>query len=112
MVNCIYCGNELEIMREQNEYILIKGYKCTNEACPNPVKEWNLAEHRDNQNWNVRHTRALEAEIDTIGKEYKLEFDKINMLMGSLVVKLGELEEKITTLGTRVKSIEDSIVIQ
>lgn len=65
-MNCIYCGNEIEIVRDPNECVIIKGYKCTNEACPNPVKEWTLAEHKDNQNWNVRHTRALEARVSEL----------------------------------------------
>ena len=41
--------------------ILKDGCKCV--PCG---LEWSLAEHRDNQNWAIRHIRELEAKVDKL----------------------------------------------
>jgi hypothetical protein len=60
MAKCIICGAELEILTNYPE---ILGYKCSN--CN---LQWTLAEHKDNQNWAVRHIRALEAQVKELSE--------------------------------------------
>ena len=71
-MKCIKCGSELRcIVNSPNEPII--GYKC-----PNCNLEWSLAEHKDNQNWAVRHIRALETRIANL-----------ELSMDTLLKKLG-----------------------
>jgi len=61
---CVFCGNNLiEIFNEIREVVK---YKCTNEACPNPVKEWGIAEHIDNQHWEINKVRELETRLSEL----------------------------------------------
>jgi hypothetical protein len=53
---CIFCGSELE----KN----INVCKCLN--CN---LQWTLAEHKDNQNWAVRHIRLLESATQALQAE-------------------------------------------
>lgn len=50
---CIFCGLKLNIIES--------GYKCVH--CN---LQWSLSEHKDNQNWAVRHIRALEARVQQL----------------------------------------------
>jgi hypothetical protein len=69
-MKCIICGNEIEAILESNPKMepamLIGGYKCN--VCN---LQWTLAEHKDNQNWAVRHIRALEAKISELENRIK-----------------------------------------
>ena len=67
-MKCIKCGNELTISINQQLH-----YRC--EFCN---LEWSLAEHKDNQNWAVRHIRALETRIANL-----------ELSMDTLLKKLG-----------------------
>jgi hypothetical protein len=50
------CGGGVELIRSpQKEWLRFR--------CPVCNLEWTVAEHKDNQKWNVRHTRALEAQV-------------------------------------------------
>jgi DNA-directed RNA polymerase subunit RPC12/RpoP len=69
-MNCINCGNKLESIIDVAKGLInltILGYKCP--VCKMTVDgieknlEWTAAEHKDNQNWNVRHTRMLEQQV-------------------------------------------------
>jgi hypothetical protein len=65
MANCIICGiNVVPIYDNPTPYSRIIKYQCP--ICKDGVEqplEWTASEHKDNQNWNVRHTRALEAQV-------------------------------------------------
>jgi len=60
MGKCIKCGHELKIW--DDDAISTIWYKCMNLDCVIYKQSWTLSEHKDNQNWTVRHIRALEAE--------------------------------------------------
>lgn len=62
---CIYCGNRLDIIMDQNMLIQI-GWKCANEVCSNPKKEWTVQEHVENQNWSIIKLRELEIKINEL----------------------------------------------
>ena len=57
-MKCIICGSEVSISDD-----LIKCLICN--------LQWTLAEHKDNQEWAVRHIRALEAHV----KELQIALD-------------------------------------
>jgi uncharacterized Zn ribbon protein len=54
-MKCIFCGKEL-IYNLGDDIV-----KC--ESCK---LEWTKAEHKDNQDWAIRHTRLLEQRIATL----------------------------------------------
>jgi hypothetical protein len=60
MNKCIFCGTEVEWIYAPNDHICLIPIKI---QCLQCGLEWTKAEHKDNQNWNVRHTRALEAQV-------------------------------------------------
>lgn len=67
-MTCIKCGHKLEIMKQPNKINEILGYQCINPDCElNTTKKdennWTLAEHKDSQEWAVRHIRNSEDEI-------------------------------------------------
>jgi hypothetical protein len=68
---CIFCGSELE----KN----INVCKCLN--CN---LQWTLAEHKDNQNWAVRHIRALEDQVRLLQTENQNLKDQINNILSRL----------------------------
>lgn len=57
---CCFCGQRVSPICKGTDLI---GYKCINQICPNPKKEWTLSEDKDNQNWNIRHIRHLETQV-------------------------------------------------
>lgn len=62
-MKCIKCGQEI-ISIEDNG--IIKGFQCVNSSCEEFEQPWNLADHKDNQDWNIRHTRILEQRVQTL----------------------------------------------
>jgi hypothetical protein len=62
---CIYCG---QIVKPTgfDKFMVPIGFICTNPDCVNPKKEWTLSEDKDNQNWAIRHIRALEARVQQL----------------------------------------------
>ena len=64
-MKCIMCGAELTvILNDSKPNTSTIGYKCTN--CK---LQWTPAEHKDNQNWAVRHIRALEADNQALKEQ-------------------------------------------
>jgi hypothetical protein len=72
-MKCIKCGNELATIYDVYQPIIL-GYKCLN--CN---LQWTLAEHKDNQNWAVRHIRALEAEIQLLKDQLEQILKKLGV---------------------------------
>lgn len=69
-MKCIKCGHELSCVDEP------RGWQCVNSSCEEYQHSWTLAEHKDNQDWNVRHTRMLEEEVFLLKERLsKLESD-------------------------------------
>ena len=66
-MKCIKCGTELAaIMGGNAQFVFPVGYQCPNPECSEFEKPWSVAEHKDNQDWAVRHIRALEAKYQYI----------------------------------------------
>jgi hypothetical protein len=65
---CIKCGNKLTeyIDNEQQS-----GYICLNQNCIIYNTSWKITDHKDNQEWAVRHIRALEAKISELENRIK-----------------------------------------
>jgi hypothetical protein len=59
-MKCIKCGqNVIGVLSGTHT----TGYQCVNELCTEYNQPWSLADHKDNQDWAVRHIRALEAQL-------------------------------------------------
>jgi hypothetical protein len=63
---CIKCGSELHFEYTEDLPNRIVSIQCTNPECSEFNKPWTLAEHKDNQDWAVRHIRALEQRVQTL----------------------------------------------
>lgn len=63
-MKCIKCGNELTPIWKGAPYAstLIK-FKCPNQTCEVFGQEWLFDDNKDNQDWNVRHTKVLEQQV-------------------------------------------------
>lgn len=59
MVRCIICGGEVKLNPNGNDRCL----RCD--------ETWDTTELKDNQDWNVRHTRALEQRVQTLEQQIK-----------------------------------------
>jgi len=95
---CIKCGHEL--------LKTIDSFQCVNIECElNNEKidenNWSIENHKDNQNWAVRHIRIIESAIQSLTIDFQAEFNKINEFMGVLCDKQKELQ-------SRIESLEDS----
>jgi len=77
-MKCIKCGAELETILDFNRDLQLLGYKCVNVDCEIYNEQWLISEHKDNQDWNVRHTRALEAEL----AQMRTDFDALLQKLG------------------------------
>lgn len=77
---CIKCGSDvLPIMSNPIDIckfppIGIVSYQCINPDCElNTTKKdennWSLEKHKDNQNWAVRHIRALETDNQALKEQ-------------------------------------------
>jgi hypothetical protein len=66
-MKCIKCGKDLQI--NYNFTIdppQLDSYQCVNSDCELYNQSWSEAEHKDNQDWAVRHIRALEQRVQTL----------------------------------------------
>jgi len=88
MSKCIICGNELQFT-----YVgQFAGWKCLNCKTKDGTSlEWTLAEHKDNQNWTVRHLRIAEAKI----------IDLENIIMAQ--------QQQIIDLATQIKELKNEV---
>jgi len=86
MVKCIKCGKELI---PYGFPIKLEGYQCNNPDCPEYNKPWTLAEHKDNQNWAVRHIRLLESKTQALEQENADLKTKLENLIQQLEIALG-----------------------
>jgi hypothetical protein len=72
-MKCIKCGKDLDILFKSNESLneidkimnpmIISGYQCVNPDCEIYNQSWSEAEHKDNQDWTIRHIKDLERRI-------------------------------------------------
>lgn len=75
-MRCIKCGGianhdmEIDTNPETNggSPMKLKGFKC--ESCG---ETWSIFEHKDNQDWNVRHTRILEQKVESLTTQLNLQ---------------------------------------
>ena len=74
-MKCIKCGQELKA--NWNENVLCVGYTCINSNCEIYNQSWSIATHKDNQNWAVRHIRALETQIKELQEALLLLQQKV-----------------------------------
>jgi hypothetical protein len=70
-MRCILCGGVLIPKHDMNELTII-GF-----SCPICYIEWNISEHKEVDDWSVRHIRSLETAV----KDLKLTLNKILSFM-------------------------------
>ena len=64
-MKCIKCGQSLVAILEDETHTILQ-YECVNPNCTEFQKPWSIAEHKDNQEWSVRHTRNLEQRVQQL----------------------------------------------
>jgi len=85
------CGAELTvILNDSKPNTSTIGYKCTN--CK---LQWTLAEHKDNQNWAVRHIRSLETLVSSQDEKIALLENQISIFAQLLQSALDLLNKHI-----------------
>lgn len=63
-MKCIKCGTELNrILNVKSPLGFTIGYECINKECSEFGHPWTKEEHKDNQDWAVRHIRLLEQKV-------------------------------------------------
>jgi hypothetical protein len=81
-MKCILCGAELvEIYREPT---IVVGYYCPNciDKEGNQL-QWSLSEHKDNQNWAIRHIRLLEQENANLKTKLENLIQQLEIALGT-----------------------------
>lgn len=97
-MKCIKCGQELEWQLDLPPSGKVLGYKCINPDCEIYNEEWSTAEHKDNQDWAIRHIRALEAENQTL----RDEVDYFNLIFPSYADAINLLKARIENLESKL----------
>jgi hypothetical protein len=64
------CGKDVKPIVENMGPIT--GYQCINPDCSIFMQPWSIDDHKDNQDWAVRHIRLLEKENDDLKKRIEL----------------------------------------
>jgi hypothetical protein len=65
MTRCIFCGQMIHENKSHDEFY------CENPDCEIYNQSWTQNELKDHQDWNVRHTRALEQRVQTLEQQLK-----------------------------------------
>jgi len=87
-MKCIKCGHELTSIFKENGVTIPDhvGYQCVNPDCEIYNQSWSVQDNKDNQDWNVRHTRALEQRVQTLEASLKEQQVEISQLLKRLGV--------------------------
>ena len=67
MEKCIFCGKDCDFILNPVHPMGL----ATHIRCVNCNLIWTVEEHKDNQDWNIRHTRLLEQRVQTLESQIK-----------------------------------------
>jgi hypothetical protein len=77
MSKCIFCGNDVTFF-DYDERTIPRKVKC--EICG---IEWDYTEHKDNQNWAIRHIRLLEQENANLKTKLENLIQQLEIALGT-----------------------------